>query len=107
MDSLFLRFLSRFPDEAERKASTAALAQGFSSRLLSPGEIIPNTPPEPLQRVSWTNHLHSDANRLKLVMEQRARDGDPPDPRLLPAWRERYEDLVWSLVNHPQFIWIP
>ena len=107
VDALFLRFLSRFPDGDERAVATETLADGFTSRLLSPGEIVPVSPAEPLRRVSWTNHLHADANRLKLVMEQRAREGSPPDPRLLPSWRERYEDLVWSLVNHPQFIWIP
>ena len=106
-ESLFLRFLSRMPDSVERDAAAAALADGFPSRILSPGEIIPNKTPSPLQRVSWTNHLHADANRLKLVMEQRARDGDPPDPRLARGWRESYEDLIWSLVNHPEFVWIP
>jgi hypothetical protein len=105
IESTFLRFLTRLPDSAERQAATAALSEGFDRRhakFYSSNKSLP-----PLQRVSWTNHLHKDANRLKLVMERRAREGDPPDPRLAPEWRERYEDLVWSLVNSPEFVWIP
>ena len=43
----------------------------------------------------------------KLEQEQRARRGPPPDPRLRPAWREAFEDVVWSLVNHRDFVWYP
>jgi hypothetical protein len=105
VESLFFRFLGRPPDSAELEAATATLATGFQSRLVA--NPSPIEPKEPLRRVSWTNHLHKDANSLKVVMEQRACDGDPPDPRLAPAWRERYEDLLWSLVNTPEFVWMP
>ena len=23
------------------------------------------------------------------------------------AWREAYEDVVWSLINHREFVWMP
>ncbi|MCB1098535.1 MAG: DUF1553 domain-containing protein, partial [Verrucomicrobiae bacterium] len=107
VDTLFLRFLTRTPDPLEHNETIGLLSEGFTEREVPAEQVIPNIPPEPLQRVSWTNHLHPDANSLKLVMEQRAHDGTPPDPRLRPDWRERYEDLIWSLVNSPEFVWIP
>ena len=48
-----------------------------------------------------------EATTIKNEMERRARVGDPPDPRLSPAWREAYEDLVWTVINSPEFVWIP
>ena len=36
-----------------------------------------------------------------------AREGPPPDARLRPAWREAFEDAVWSLVNTREFVWLP
>ena len=37
----------------------------------------------------------------------RVRRGPAPDPRLVPEWREVYEDVVWSLINSPEFVWVP
>jgi hypothetical protein len=107
IDGLFLRLLTRMPRGDERDQARQLLQHGFSDREVPADQVRPNIPPEPLQRVSWTNHLHPDANSLKLVMEQRAHAGTPPDPRLRPDWRERYEDLIWSLINSPEFVWIP
>jgi hypothetical protein len=36
-----------------------------------------------------------------------AREGDPPTTRLEADWRERMEDMVWALVNSPEFVFIP
>jgi hypothetical protein len=107
VESLFLRFLGRLPEAGERSTAVNLLGDGFGVRILPAGDVVPNKPLDPLRRVSWTNHLNKEANRLQLVAEQRARDGDPPDPRLRSGWRERYEDLVWSLVNSPEFVWMP
>jgi hypothetical protein len=63
--------------------------------------------PEPLPRVTWSNHLRSEANTIALEVERRARTGPPPDPRLRPEWRETFEDLVWSVVNIREFVWMP
>jgi hypothetical protein len=57
--------------------------------------------------VTWSNHLRSEATTISLEREQRARNGLPPDPRLNPEWREAYEDVVWSLINLSEFVWIP
>jgi hypothetical protein len=107
VDSLFLRYLSRYPSSSERTALATALAAGFESRLLaSPAE--PVTPqPEPLPKVTWSNHLRSEANLVALEMEIRARNGQPADPRLSSEWREIYEDTVWSIINIREFVWMP
>ena len=33
--------------------------------------------------------------------------GDPPTTRLEADWRERMEDMVWALVNSPEFVFVP
>ena len=42
-----------------------------------------------------------------LELERRARMGPPADPRLRAEWREVYEDVVWSVVNSREFVWVP
>ncbi len=107
LESIYLRFLTRMPTTAERDAFVPVLAEGFDSRLVPANQISEPVYPPMLGRVSWSNHLAAKANSIKMELEQRAREGDPPDPRLVPAWRERYEDVVWSVFNSPEFVWIP
>jgi hypothetical protein len=106
-EKLYLRFLGRLPTLPERNAVVDALRPGFATRLLPADEQIPPPRPEPLRRVSWSNHLAAEANSIKIEAARRARLGPAADPRLRPAWREAYEDVVWSLLNAPEFIWIP
>lgn len=106
-ETLFLRVLGRQPTGAEKAPLVEALAEGFSTRLASESEIKPPAPLPPLSRVTWSNHLVSEANVIKVEMEQRARQGPPPDPRLRANWREAYEDVVWTLVNNREFVWMP
>ncbi|HJO54533.1 MAG TPA: hypothetical protein QF373_08520, partial [Verrucomicrobiota bacterium] len=61
----------------------------------------------PLRHVSWSNHLSAEANRIKIELEKRAREGDPPTVSLQTDWRERMEDMLWALMNSPEFIFIP
>lgn len=107
VESLFLRFLGRLPVDQEREVYSATLSVGFAERLVPAAQIVHAEPLEPLSHVSWRNHLRSEANLIKLEMERRARAGDPPDPRLRAEWRETYEDVVWSLINSPEFVWVP
>ena len=106
VESLFLRFLGRSPLEAEGASFVAALTENFEDRLLSAEEIVEPEDLPPLPLVTWFNHLQADANTIQLEVERRVRLGPVPDPRIRPEWRERYEDLVWSLVNHREFVWI-
>jgi mono/diheme cytochrome c family protein len=107
VDALFLRFLTRPPSAEERRRFAAVLAPGFAERRLPPDRVLPPSPSPRLSKVSWSNHLRAEANEIKLEMERRARAGEPPDPRLAPAWRERLEDVIWSVINSPEFVWLP
>ena len=83
------------------------LSVGFKSRLVEKEKVESPTPFETLQRVTWSNHLRSEANEISLELERRARRGPPADPRLDPQWREVYEDALWTLINTREFVWLP
>jgi len=107
LDSIFLRFLSRFPTSTEKKTFLNAITVGFEDRIVPKESIQPMESLPPLPTVTWSNHLVSEATTIQNEAERRARNGHPPDPRLEPEWREHFEDIVWSLVNHREFVWIP
>jgi hypothetical protein len=107
VEAVYLRFLSRMPAEHELNQFASILDEGFADRIVPTDERKPVEYPPMLRRVSWSNHLAEDANRVKIEMEQRAREGDPADPRLKPEWRMVFEDVVWSVVNSPEFVWVP
>lgn len=107
VDALFLRILSRFPKPDERTAFAAALSEGFEARLVPANKIARIEQLPPLPQVTWFNHARPQANEIQLEIERRVLNGPPPDPRLSPAWRSAFEDALWSLVNHREFVWIP
>lgn len=107
VQSLFARFLSRMPIPGEERKFSEALREGFESRVLPDEEVVAPLYSAQLPRVTWFNHLHPEANRIALENEKRARSGPPADPRLRSNWRERYEDIVWSLINGREFVWLP
>ena len=85
VDSLFLRYLGRLPSDTERVPLANALVMGFKERLVPASEVQAPTPLKPLPRVTCPH----------------------PDPRLRPEWREVFEDIVWSIVNIREFVWLP
>ncbi len=107
VNELFLRILSRRPNPTERAAAVAILAPGYETRrvLADQANVIP-VEPRPIG-VSWSNHLTNEADEAKRELARIAAIGDPPTGRLDPDWRERAEDLVWSLFNTPEFIFTP
>lgn len=107
VETLFLRFLTRSPSAEERRQLADFLRPGFSDRRLPPDRVRQPAPLPRLPKVSWATHLRPEANEIKLEMQRRCRAGDPPDPRLDAAWRERLEDVIWSLLNSPEFVWLP
>ncbi|MEQ8790929.1 MAG: DUF1553 domain-containing protein [Pirellulaceae bacterium] len=107
VDTLFLRILSRLPKPDERKVFAEALSDGFESRLVPPDKVAPIEAIPPLPQVTWFNHGRPKANEIQLEIERRVLAGPPPDPRLAPSWRVVYEDAVWSLINHRDFVWMP
>jgi hypothetical protein len=107
LESLFLRFLSRMPLRSELDSFLPELKSGFEKRLTPPDQITEPAHPEPLRLVTWLNHVTPDANTIQQENENRVQRGPSPDPRLRPEWREIYEDIIWSLINDRDFVWMP
>ena len=107
VDQLFLQVLNRPPRPDEREPFAAALGQQFHERLVPADQQVLPSSPAALPLVTWFNHLRPEANTIQQEWERRTRQGPPADPRLQPAWREIYEDLLWSLINHQEFVWLP
>jgi len=107
VDDLFLRVLCRYPNANERQVFVNVLTSGFESRLVSKEKVtLPDALPE-LPLVTWFNHLQPETTTIQQELEHRVGAGPPADPRLEPSWRDAYEDFVWSLINHREFVWIP
>lgn len=107
VERIFVRFLSRRPREAEAAPFVTALRDGFEQRIRRPGVAREPAPLAPLPQLTWFNHLHPDSTRVALQIDKRVHEGPPVDPRLEPAWRERFEDFVWSVLNTREFVWLP
>ena len=105
VDKLFVRVLTRHPTAAEKAKYEAYLADGFADRVLPPPLYAPPGKRKPTYYVSWSNHLNDLATTVRMQEEAAARKGDPATPRLTDAWRRRAEDVVWALVNSPEFLY--
>jgi len=42
-----------------------------------------------------------------MAQEAAARAGDPPTEKLDPSWRGRMEDVLWALLNAPEWEFSP
>jgi hypothetical protein len=106
IEGVCLQILSRPATESEKAMFVAAIADGFEDRRV---EVKDDQRPKKRRRntVSWSNHLSAEATRIKLEMEREVQAGDPPTPRLQADWRERMEDVVWTLFNSPEFVFVP
>ena len=106
VEALFLQLLSREPSASEQETFAAALAAGFPDRVVA-GAAVRTQPRIYRNAVSWSNHLNAEATRIKLQLEEDARNGDPPTERLTAEWRQRAEDVIWVLLNSPEFVFVP
>lgn len=107
VEQVFLTLLTRKPSDSERVQYAELLSAGFADRILPENKRPPAIKREPLKHVSWSNHLSPEANRIKIEMEKRAREGDPATVALKTDWRERMEDMVWAVMNSPEFVYLP
>lgn len=107
VDRLFLSFYTRKPDEAESQWVAEQLREGFAERRVPDAEPIRDAYAWQRHPVSWSNHLHATSSEIMMKLEQRARAGDPPTPRLTRDWRERMEDVLWALANSTEFVFLP
>jgi hypothetical protein len=100
------QILSRTPTADERALFVELLAEGWEHRATgSPAGPKPGWPAR--DGVSWSNHLQSESNEIRLAWQKQVEKGDPPTTLLTPDWRERAEDVVWTLFNSPEFVWLP
>ena len=83
------------------------LQAGFAERETEPSAAAAYKKPAVARAVSWSNHLNPEATRIKQELEREARLGDTPTERLRPEWREKMEDMVWTLINTPEFVFLP
>ena len=100
-----LRLLSRPPTTEEQQLFKELLTPGFDDRRVDAPPVTRRRLPRGL--VSWSNHLNPRANRIKLQLQRAVDRGDPPTRRLKAGWRERLEDMLWAMVNSPEFVFIP
>lgn len=108
VNAVYLRALTRQPSSEERSVFVELLSDGYAERI-DKEEVNKPLPPLPSLRtgVGWSNHLHPDANRLQVATHDAVSQGDPPSKKLTPEWRERFEDMLWALMNSPEFVFAP
>ena len=109
VDTLFLKLLTRLPTVEEKALYMKHLAPGYESRLQTPA---PKTVASSAERkrekyVSWSNHLDGEATIVRQAQETAARKGDPPTERLNADWRQRMEDVLWAMLNAPEWAFSP
>ena len=109
VDRLFLRLLTRLPSDEEKQRYVSYLSEGYDARVIPESERVKpdRGPREPLRYVSWSNHLDGAANVLASQKEAEARRGDPPTNALNDDWRRRMEDVLWAVLNAPEWIYTP
>ncbi|MBB5032002.1 DUF1553 domain-containing protein [Prosthecobacter vanneervenii] len=109
IDQLFLKLLTRHPTAEEHALYTKHLSAGYDKRINSPEACIKHTPSNRTREkyVSWSNHLDAEATTVRMAQETAARAGDPPTNKLNAEWRGRMEDVLWALLNAPEWEFSP
>jgi hypothetical protein len=106
IEETFLRVLSRPPSVEESRMFSALLRPHYAGRIVKDAAASASMMKTD-NRVSWSNHLSSEATLIRMEEERRLRMGDAPTNRLTPAFRERFEDTLWAMLNSPEFVMVP
>lgn len=106
-EQLYLTFLTRYPTRSERADFRELLQAGFDERVIPVGERTAVEKDRRHRYVSWSNHLHTDANVIKAEIQDEVRRGPIPTNQLTNDWRERSEDALWVLLNAPEMVMVP
>lgn len=106
VDAVYQRILVRKPTVEERDLFVKLLTPGFEERVIEDAPVrMPNLSVD--VGVSWSNHLKPEANERKTKLKEQLEAGDPVTARLAADWRERAEDMIWTLINTPEFVLVP
>jgi hypothetical protein len=109
IDRVFFRLLTRPPSADVKRRYVAVLSKGYYTRIIPESKRIrPKAGKRvPVRYVSWSNHLDGPATTLAQKKELAARRGDPPTNALNTDWRLRMEDVLWAVLNAPEWIYTP
>lgn len=105
VDRLFITILGRRPDAEEREQFVSLLRPGYEQRKTGKParQFVPLSTFQP----DWRKHLEPEQTRLMLDAQQHVARGELPTVRLTSDFRERVEDVMWALMNSPEFVVIP
>ena len=103
--AIFERIYGRPPLPHQHKLMVDLLQPGFDQRIVP--EAKPVVRERQLYAIGWSNHLNPKANAIKVEWEEKVRAGDPPTKRLVEDWRVRVEDMLWAMINSPEFMFLP
>jgi len=106
IDQVFLRLMSRLPKTEERELYTQLLSPGYEDRIIA-GPEATRSPRIFRSGISWSNHFDPKSDVEAITRQNEILSGDPPTKRLSSDWRERLEDTAWTLVNSPEFTFVP
>ena len=107
VDDLFLRLLTRHPSVEEKELYTKHLGAGFDQRIVTNPPAKEASTRAREKYVSWSNHLDGEATTVRMEQEKTARKGDPATDKLTPEWRQRLEDILWAMLNAPEWAFSP
>jgi hypothetical protein len=107
INQLFLKLLTRHPSAEERELYAKHLSEGYESRISTTKVADSKSTRTRTPYVSWSNHLDAEATNVRMAQEAAARAGDKPTDRLNADWRQRLEDILWAMLNAPEWAFSP